>query len=279
MYVPRQQRMLDQYLQEIGQIPLLVPEEEVKLARLIKQGNQEALHKLTRANLRFVVSVAKKYQGQGLTLADLINEGNYGLIKAAQRFDETRGFKFISYAVWWIRQAILQALAEQSRVVRLPLNRIGTISKIRKTSARLAQTHERQPNIEELAKELEVDVEKVREAMQHTGRHLSMDAPFNEDDDNSLLDVLPDDEDTAPDDTLMDESLKIDIERALSLLHPREAEITRLYFGIGREHPLTLEEIGQRFGLTRERVRQIKEKALRKLRQKHRREELQMHIG
>ncbi len=279
MYVPRQQRMLDQYLQEIGQIQLLTPQEEVTLAQAIKQGDQAALHRLTRANLRFVVSVAKKYQGQGLTLADLINEGNYGLIKAAQRFDETRGFKFISYAVWWIRQAILQALAEQSRVVRLPLNRIGTISKIRKTSARLAQTHERQPNIEELAVELEVDVEKVREAMQHTGRHLSMDAPFNEDDDNSLLDVLPDDEDTKPDDTLMDESLKIDIERALSLLHPREAEITRLYFGIGREHPLTLEEIGQRFGLTRERVRQIKEKALRKLRQKHRREELQMDIG
>ena len=279
MYVPRQQRMLDQYLQEIGQIQLLTPQEEVTLAQAIKQGDQAALHRLTRANLRFVVSVAKKYQGQGLTLADLINEGNYGLIKAAQRFDETRGFKFISYAVWWIRQAILQALAEQSRVVRLPLNRIGTISKIRKTSARLAQTHERQPNIEELAVELEVDVEKVREAMQHTGRHLSMDAPFNEDDDNSLLDVLPDDEDTKPDDTLMDESLKIDIERALSLLHPREAEITRLYFGIGREHPLTLEEIGQRFGLTRERVRQIKEKALRKLRPQHRRAELQMHIG
>ncbi len=279
MYVPRQQRMLDQYLQEIGQIALLTPQEEVDLARQIKKGEQEALHRLTRANLRFVVSVAKKYQGQGLTLADLINEGNYGLIKAAQRFDETRGFKFISYAVWWIRQAILQALAEQSRVVRLPLNRIGTISKIRKTSARLAQTHERQPNIEELAKELEVDVEKVREALQHTGRHLSMDAPFNEDDDNSLLDVLPDDEDTSPDDTLMDESLKIDIERALGMLHPREAEITRLYFGIGREHPLTLEEIGQRFNLTRERVRQIKEKALRKLRQKHRRDELQIHIG
>ncbi len=279
MYVPRQQRMLDQYLQEIGQIPLLTPAEEVELARRIKQNDQDALHRLTRANLRFVVSVAKKYQGQGLTLADLINEGNYGLIKAAQRFDETRGFKFISYAVWWIRQAILQALAEQSRVVRLPLNRIGTISKIRKTSAKLSQVHERQPNIEELAKELEVDVGKVREAMQHTGRHLSMDAPFNEDDDNSLLDVLPNDEDLSPDETLMDESLKIDIERALSLLHPREAEITRLYFGIGREHPLTLEEIGQRFGLTRERVRQIKEKALRKLRQKHRREELQMHIG
>jgi RNA polymerase primary sigma factor len=279
MYVPRQQRMLDQYLQEIGQIPLLTPDEEVELARRIKQGDQEALHRLTRANLRFVVSVAKKYQGQGLSLADLINEGNYGLIKAAQRFDETRGFKFISYAVWWIRQAILQALAEQSRVVRLPLNRIGTISKIRKTSAKLAQEHERAPNIEELARELDIDVEKVREAMQHTGRHLSMDAPFNEDDDNSLLDVLPDDEDTSPDETLLDESVKIDIERALSLLHPREAEITRLYFGIGREHPLTLEEIGQRFGLTRERVRQIKEKALRKLRQKHRREELQMHIG
>ena len=279
MYVPRQQRMLDQYLQEIGQIPLLTPDEEVDLARRIKQGDQEALHRLTRANLRFVVSVAKKYQGQGLSLADLINEGNYGLIKAAQRFDETRGFKFISYAVWWIRQAILQALAEQSRVVRLPLNRIGTISKIRKTSARLQQEHERAPNLEELAKELDIDVEKVREAMQHTGRHLSMDAPFNDDDDNSLLDVLPDEEDIAPDETLLDESLKIDIERALSMLHPREAEITRLYFGIGREHPLTLEEIGQRFGLTRERVRQIKEKALRKLRQKHRREELQMHIG
>ena len=279
MYVPRQQRMLDQYLQEIGQIPLLTPDEEVDLARRIKQGDQTALHKLTRANLRFVVSVAKKYQGQGLSLSDLINEGNYGLIKAAQRFDETRGFKFISYAVWWIRQAILQALAEQSRVVRLPLNRIGTISKIRKTSARLAQKHERPPNIEELAKELEVDVEKIREAMQHTGRHLSMDAPFNDEDDNSLLDVLPDEEDHSPDDTLLDESVKIDIERALSLLHPREAEITRLYFGIGREHPLTLEEIGQRFGLTRERVRQIKEKALRKLRQKHRKDELQMHIG
>ncbi|MEM6337208.1 MAG: RNA polymerase sigma factor RpoD/SigA [Bacteroidota bacterium] len=279
MYVPRQQRMLDQYLQEIGQIPLLTPDQEVDLARRIKQGDQDALHRLTRANLRFVVSVAKKYQGQGLSLADLINEGNYGLIKAAQRFDETRGFKFISYAVWWIRQAILQALAEQSRVVRLPLNRIGTISKIRKTSAKLSQIHERSPNIEELAKELDVDVEKVREAMKHTGRHLSMDAPFNEDDDNSLLDILPDDDESAPDEILMDESLKIDIERALSMLHPREAEITRLYFGIGREHPLTLEEIGQRFNLTRERVRQIKEKALRKLRQKHRRDELQIHIG
>ncbi|HYE96707.1 MAG TPA: RNA polymerase sigma factor RpoD/SigA [Rubricoccaceae bacterium] len=279
MYVPRQQRMLDQYLQEIGQIPLLKPEEEVDLAKRIKQGDADALHRLVRANLRFVVSVAKKYQGQGLTLADLINEGNYGLIKAAQRFDETRGFKFISYAVWWIRQAILQALAEQSRVVRLPLNRIGTISKIRKTSAKLAQDLERPPNIDELAQELSISPEKVREALQHTGRHLSVDAPFNEEDDNSLLDVLPGEDEESPDEILMDESLKIDIERALSTLHPREAEITRLYFGIGREHPLTLEEIGQRFNLTRERVRQIKEKALRKLRQKHRREELQMHVG
>jgi RNA polymerase primary sigma factor len=279
MYVPRQQRMLDQYLQEIGKIELLEPEEEVELARRIKEGDQEALHKLTRANLRFVVSVAKKYQGQGLSLADLINEGNYGLIKAAQRFDETRGFKFISYAVWWIRQAILQALAEQSRVVRLPLNRIGTISKIRKASARLQQEYERKPNIEELADELEIDVRKVREAMQHTSRHLSMDAPFNEEDDNSLLDVLPDEESDDPDNDMMDESVKIDIERALSMLHAREAEITRLYFGIGREHPLTLEEIGKRFDLTRERVRQIKEKALRKLRQRHRREDLQTHMG
>ena len=279
MYVPRQQRMLDQYLYEIGQISLLIPQEEVDLARRIKQGDQDALHRLTQANLRFVVSVAKKYQGQGLSLTDLINEGNYGLIKAAKRFDETRGFKFISYAVWWIRQAILQALAEQSRVVRLPLNRISTISKIRKTSARLAQEHERAPNPEELADELEIGIEKVREAMQHTGRHLSMDAPFNDNNDNSLLDVLPSNEGISPDDSLLDESVKIDIERALSLLHAREAEITRLYFGIGREHPLTLEEIGQRFGLTRERVRQIKEKGLRKLRQKHRRQDLKIHMG
>ncbi|MFN3597505.1 MAG: RNA polymerase sigma factor RpoD/SigA [Rubricoccaceae bacterium] len=279
MYVPRSQRMLDQYLQEIGQIPLLKPDQEVELAQRIKQGDAQALHQLVRANLRFVVSVAKRYQGQGLSLADLINEGNYGLIKAAQRFDETRGFKFISYAVWWIRQAILQALAEQSRVVRLPLNRIGTISKIRKASANLSQRHERAPNVEELAEELGIPAEKVQDALKHTGRHLSMDAPFNDEDDNSLLDVLPDDDEVLPDEGLIGESLKIDIERALSTLHPREAEITRLYFGIGREQPLTLEEIGQTFNLTRERVRQIKEKALRKLRQKHRREELQMHVG
>ena len=279
MYVPRRQRMLDQYLKEIGQIDMVTPAEEAELARRIKQGDEEALDKLVKANLRFVVSVAKKYQGQGLHLTDLIDEGNYGLIKAAKRFDETRGFKFISYAVWWIRQAILQALAEQGRVVRLPLNRIGTISKMRKTEARLAQKLERKPNNEELAAELNIGVEKVREALQHNGRHLSMDAPFNEDDDNSLLDVLPGNDTISPDDPLLDESVKIDIEYALGMLEAREAEIVRLYFGIGREHPLTLEEIGQRFDLTRERVRQIKEKALRKLRQKHRKEYLKPHVG
>ena len=276
IYVSRQQRSLDQYLVEIGQIALVSPEEEASLARRIRQGNQEALLKLTRANLRFVVSVAKKYQGQGLQLTDLINEGNYGLIKAAKRFDETRGFKFISYAVWWIRQAILQALSEQSRVVRLPLNRIGTISKIRTTSAHLAQEQERTPTEEELATKLDIDVEKVRIGIQQTSRSLSMDAPFNEDDKNCLLDVLPSDESIALDEALLGDSVNIDIERALSRLNPREAEITRLYFGIGREHPMTLEEVGQRFNLTRERVRQIKEVTLRKLRHHH--STLQMHL-
>ncbi len=266
MYVSRQQRLLDQYLLEIGQIALVTPEEEASLVRRIRKDDPDALLQLTRANLRFVVSVARKYQGQGLSLADLINEGNYGLMKAAKRFDETRGFKFISYAVWWIRQAILQALAEQSRVVRLPLNRIGTISKIRKTSARLSQKHERTPTFEELAAELDIDVGKVCEGIQHAGRSLSMDAPMSEDEGNSLLDVLTSDEGIAPDESLLDESLRIDIAHALSLLRPREAEILRLYFGIDRERPMTLEEVGQRFDLTRERVRQIKEEALRKLR-------------
>ena len=275
-YVSRQQRSLDQYLVEIGQIALVPPDEEANLARRIRNGNQEALLKLTRANLRFVVSVAKKYQGQGLQLTDLINEGNYGLIKAANRFDETRGFKFISYAVWWIRQAILQALSEQSRVVRLPLNRIGTISKIRTTSARLAQEHERSPTVEELAAALDIDVEKVCDGIHQTGRSLSMDAPFNDDESNSLLDLLYSDEDIAPDEELLVNSVKIDIEQALSMLKPREAEITRLYFGIGLEHAMTLEEVGQRFNLTRERVRQIKEVALRKLRHHH--STLQMHL-
>ncbi len=279
MYVPRSQRMLDQYLQEIGQIPLLTAEEEVELAQRIQAGDDEALHHMVRANLRFVVSVAKKYQGQGLTLADLINEGNYGLIKAAQRFDETRGFKFISYAVWWIRQAILQALAEQARTVRLPLNRIGTISKIRKASARLAQAYKRPPNVEELAAELDLPPQKIEDALRHQSRSLSVDEPFGEEDDNNLLDVLADAADTPPDEQLVGESVKSDIERALATLAPREAEITRLYFGIGRETPMTLEEIGQEYELTRERVRQIKETALRKLRQKGRRQELQSHMG
>ena len=278
MYVSRQQRLLDQYLQEIGQISLLKPGEEVELARRIKQGDGEALHKLVRSNLRFVVSVAKKYQGQGLTLSDLINEGNYGLMKAASRFDETRGFKFISYAVWWIRQAILHALAEQSRIVRLPLNRIGTISKIRKTSARLSQDLKRSPSVDELAAELDLKPHKVREAISQSARHISMDAPFGDDDDHSLLDLLPETDNASPDDQLMGESIRIDVERALVSLPPREAEITRLYFGIGHKHPKTLDEIGRRFGLTRERVRQIKERALRKLRQKHCRDELTMHV-
>ncbi|MFK7843832.1 MAG: RNA polymerase sigma factor RpoD/SigA [Rhodothermales bacterium] len=277
-YASRQQRSLDQYLVEIGKIALVPPDEEACLACLIRQGNQEALIKLTRANLRFVVTVARKYQGQGLQLTDLINEGNYGLIKAAKRFDETRGFKFISYAVWWIRQAILQALSEQSRVVRLPLNRIGTISKIRTASARLTQEHKRRPTEDELATEMDVDIEKVRDGIQQTGRSLSMDAPYNDENDNCLLDMLPNSDDIAPDDALLWDSVKIDIEQALSLLNPREAEITRLYFGIGREHPMTLEEVGQHFNLTRERVRQIKQIALRKLRQNHCGNALQMHL-
>lgn len=279
MHATLHQRMLDRYLHEIRQIPLLKPEEEVELARRIRQGDQDALHKLTRANLRFVVSIAKKYQGQGLSLADLINEGNYGLIKAAQRFDETRGFKFISYAVWWIRQSILQALAEQSRVVRLPLNRVSTILKIHKATAKLIQEYERPPSVEELANELDVDVEKVREGMQHAFRTLSTDAPFDEEEDNTLIDVLPGDDDMAPDESLMSESVTIDVHQALDSLSAREAEIMRLYFGIDNERPLTLEEIGQHFGLTRERVRQIKEKGLRKLRRSQCRGKLQMHIA
>ncbi len=270
MYVSRQLQALDRYLQEIKRIPLLTPDEEVELARRIKQGDQEALHKLTRANLRFVVSVAMKYRGQGVSLADLIEEGNYGLIKAAGRFDETRGFKFISYAVWWVRQAILQAIADQGRVVRLPLSRLGTITKVRQTSARLAQLHERAPKLEELADELEIDIEKVREALQQTGRSLSIDAPFTEDDDHCLLDRLPGDETPAPDTGLSAESVTLDIERALRRLTTREGEIVRLYYGLGRVRALTLDEIGQRFGLTRERVRQIKEQALCKLRRKYR---------
>lgn len=278
MSASRQQRLLDQYLLEIGQIDLVPANQEADLARRIRAGDQEALVKLTRGNLRFVVSVAKKYQGHGLQLTDLVNEGNYGLIKAAKRFDETRGFKFISYAVWWIRQSILQALAEHSRVVRLPLNRIGTITKIRNASTRLTQKHERKPTFEELAAELEIDVEKVCAGIQQGKRNLSVDAPLTEEDSSSLLDLLSNTEDRTPDETLLDDSVKIDIEQALSFLLPREAEITRLYFGIGYERSLTLEEVGQRFNLTRERVRQIKEKALSKLRHKHCQEALQGHL-
>lgn len=278
MYVSRRQRLLNQYLHEIAQIPLLDASEESELARSIRNDDEEALHKLTRANLRFVVTVAKKYQGQSLDLTDLISEGNYGLIKAAQRFDETRGFKFISYAVWWIRQAILQALAEQSRVVRLPLNRIGTILKIRRMEGTLAQEHGRAPNLEELASELNIHIKDVREGMQHMEYNLSMDAPFKNDNNNSLLDVLAADEDLVPDEEFVAESVRIDVEQALSLLNPREAEILRLYFGLGRERSLSLEEVGQHFGLTRERIRQIKERALRKIRKGSSCAVLQLHM-
>ena len=279
MYVPRSQRMLDQYLQEIGKVDLLKPEEEVELAVRIKQGDQLALHQLVRANLRFVVSVAKKYQGQGLSLADLISEGNYGSVKAAQRFDETRGFKFISYAVWWVRQSILKALSDQVRTVRLPLNRVGTLAQDAEGVGPPRAGARPPADPEEIAERDGHQGGEGREGLQHSAPRLSMDAPFDDDDGNSLLDVLADDTYEPPDDDLTNESLNIDIERALATLHPREAEITRLYFGIGHEQPLTLVEVGQRFGLTRERVRQIKEKALRKLRQKHRREELVAHLN
>ena len=261
----RETASLDNYLQEIGKVDLITAEEEVELAQMIKAGNQLALEKLTKANLRFVVSVAKQYQNQGLTLPDLINEGNLGLIKAAQRFDETRGFKFISYAVWWIRQSILQALAEQSRIVRLPLNKIGSINKINKTYAFLEQAHERQPSAEEIAKELDMTINDVKESLKNSGRHVSMDAPLVEGEDSNLYDVLNTGESPNPDRTLLHESLKTEIERALETLTPREADVVRLYFGLGNQHAMTLEEIGETFDLTRERVRQIKEKAIRRL--------------
>jgi RNA polymerase primary sigma factor len=275
----RANQSLEKYLQEIGKMELLDPEEEIKLARKIRQGDREALEKLTKANLRFVVSVAKQYQNQGLLLGDLINEGNLGLIKAAKRFDETRGFKFISYAVWWIRQSILQALAEQSRVVRLPLNRVGALNKIGKAYSNLEQEFEREPSPEEIAEQLEMSPFEVTDTMKMSGRHLSMDAPFNQGEDNRLLDVIHDEGQPAPDYTLMEESLKIEIERALDTLTLREAEVVRLYFGLNREHPLTLEEIGELFSLTRERVRQIKEKAIRRLRHTSRSKVLKTYLG
>lgn len=275
----RESQSLDRYLQEIGKLSLITADEEVILARKIQAGDQRALEKLTKANLRFVVSVAKQYQNQGLSLGDLINEGNLGLIKAAKRFDETRGFKFISYAVWWIRQSILQALAEQSRVVRLPLNKLGELSKINKNLSKLEQEYEREPSAAEMAESLDMSVGEVANIMKISGRHVSVDAPFAQGEENSLLDVLENEEIPNPDNELMSDSLKIEIERALSKQSKREAEVIKLYFGIGQEHSLTLEEIGERFDLTRERVRQIKEKALRKLRHNNRNLALRAYLG
>ncbi|MCS6796043.1 MAG: RNA polymerase sigma factor RpoD/SigA [Raineya sp.] len=275
----RESQSLDKYLQEIGKVDLLTPDEEVELAKRIREGDRLALEKLTKANLRFVVSVAKQYQNQGLSLGDLINEGNLGLIKAAQRFDETRGFKFISYAVWWIRQSILQALAEQSRIVRLPLNRVGSLNKISKTFSELEQKFEREPSPEELAEVLEVTTSEVVDTLKISGRHVSMDAPFVQGEENSLLDVLENDSEESPDTGLINESLRKEIQRALSTLTPREADVITLYFGLNGENALTLEEIGEKFNLTRERVRQIKEKAIRRLRHTSRSKALKPYLG
>ena len=262
----RESKSLDKYLQDISKIDLITAEEEVELAQKIKRGDQRALEKLVSANLRFVVSVAKQYQNQGLTLPDLINEGNFGLVKAAQRFDETRGFKFISYAVWWIRQSILQALAEQSRVVRLPLNKIGSINKINKTFSYLEQAHERPPSAEEIAEELGLSVSEVKQSLKNAGKHISMDAPFAEGEDSNLYDVISVSETPMPDTELVKESIREEIGRVLDTLSEREADVVKLYYGIGQSSTMTLDEIGSTFDLTRERVRQIREKAIRKLR-------------
>jgi len=275
----RESASLDKYLQEIGREELITAEEEVILAKKIKDGDQRALEKLTRANLRFVVSVAKQYQNQGLSLPDLINEGNLGLIKAAKRFDETRGFKFISYAVWWIRQSILQALAEQSRIVRLPLNQVGSLNKINKAYSKLEQQFEREPSAEELAEILDLPIDKVSDTMKVSGRHVSMDAPFANGEESSLLDVLINHDSPKADIGLMNESLSKEIDRALSTLTERERDVVKLFFGIGLNHGLTLEEIGDKFDLTRERVRQIKEKAIRRLRHSSRSKLLQQYLG
>lgn len=278
-FTNRESQSLDKYLQEIGRVDLLKPEQEIELAIKIRNGDHAALEILTKANLRFVVSVAKQYQNQGLSLGDLINEGNLGLIKAAKRFDETRGFKFISYAVWWIRQSILQALAEQSRIVRLPLNRVGALNKIGKAYSNLEQEFEREPSALELAQELDMDVNEVADNLKIGGRHVSMDAPFAQGEENRLLDVIEDDQQPSPDYILMNESLKSEIQRALSTLSNREAEVIKLYFGLNKEHSMTLEEIGERFNLTRERVRQIKEKAIRRLRHASRSKNLKTYLG
>ena len=275
----RETASLDKYLQEIGKVELINADEEVELAQRIKQGDRIALEKLTKANLRFVVSVSKQYQNQGLSLPDLINEGNLGLIKAAQRFDETRGFKFISYAVWWIRQSILQALAEQSRIVRLPLNKIGSINKINKAYAKLEQEYEREPNPGEIAKLLDVPEDEVKESIKNSGRHVSMDAPLVQDEDNNMYDVLKNDDGPTPETGLIYESLRKEIDRAISTLTQREADVIRLYFGLNGGHPMTLEEIGEKFDLTRERVRQIKEKAIRRLKHTSRSKILKSYLG
>jgi len=274
----RESASLDKYLQEIGKEELISVEEEVELAQRIKKGDRDALEKLTKANLRFVVSVAKQYQNQGLSLPDLINEGNLGLIKAAEKFDETRGFKFISYAVWWIRQSILQALAEQSRIVRLPLNQVGSLNKINKAFSRFEQEFERTPSAEELAEVLELPKEKITDTLKVSGRHVSVDAPFVEGEDNSLLDVLTNSDSPIADKLLMDESLSKEIYRSLATLTERERDIIRYFFGIGCQE-MTLEEIGEQFGLTRERVRQIKEKAIRRLRHASRSKLLKGYLG
>ncbi len=277
----RETQSLDKYLQEISKLSLLTSEQEVDLATRIKKGDQKALETLTKANLRFVVSVAKQYQNQGLTLGDLINEGNLGLIKAAQRFDETRGFKFISYAVWWIRQSVLQALAEQSRIVRLPLNKIGFINKINKTFSQLEQDFEREPTNDEISQVLQIPSQDIVDTMRSSGRHVSMDAPFLQGEDGNLLDLIPGDDIHSPEVGLIGESLRREIERALGTLSPREADVIRLYYGLATESnsSLTLEEIGERFELTRERVRQIKEKAIRRLKHTSRSKILKTYLG
>ena len=275
----RESQSLDKYLQEIGKVDLVTAQEEIDLARRIKKGDQKALEKLTKANLRFVVSVAKQYQHQSLSLGDLINEGNLGLIKGAKRFDETRGFKFISYAVWWIRQSILQALAEQSRIVRLPLNRVGALNKIGKAFSALEQEFEREPSASELAEELDMTLFEVSDTLKISGRHLSMDAPFAQGENNRLLDVIQDQRQPPPDHQLMEESLKVEVRRALNTLSVRQAQVIRLSFGLDQEHSLTLEEIGGKFNLTRERIRQIKEQAIRRLRRASRSKALRAYLG
>lgn len=270
---------LDKYLHEIGKVELLSTEEEVNLARRLKEGDKAALDQLVKANLRFVVSVSKQYQNQGLSLPDLINEGNLGLIKAAKRFDETRGFKFISYAVWWIRQAILQALAEQARIVKLPLNKIGSINKVNRAFTELEQKFEREPSIDELAEVLELAPDDIKEALKSSNRHISMDAPISQDEESTMYDVLLSNESPSPDRGLLNDSLRKEIERALATLTPREASIIRLYFGLNGKHPHTLEEIGEELDLTRERVRQIKEKAIKRLKQTTRSKVLKSYLG